>query len=142
MKIVCAWCRREGRDAVIAEREPAEDAVETHTICPRHSDQLMAQLPSLSFPGVRVLLVVRRTETMLFQHLARSFVGLSDIAVIVDRRMHERRQARARVANDRRHVNRRVRLAQFSNLGYLVVRFGAERASDAMVPPTPKTGRP
>jgi hypothetical protein len=126
MKIVCAWCKQEGQETILGEREPITDATETHSICARHSEKLLQQVPSRSFPGIRVLFVVRATETVVYDHLTRSCAGLADVAVIRDRRVAERRQASREVPTERRGINRRVRKARFSSLGYLVVRFGPE----------------
>ena len=127
MKIVCAWCQEEGLNTVLGEREPISDTTETHGICGRHSEKLLEQLPSGSFPGIRILFVVRVTETGVYDHLTRSFAGLSDVAVITDRRKGERRRAVNDALIERRRANRRLRQVQFSSLGYLVVRFGPER---------------
>src|SRR6266850_3625519 len=124
MKVVCAWCQREGRGRVLAEREPLDDPTETHGMCARHSEEMIGQLPSPSFPGVRMLMVVRRTENALYDHLTQSLAALPEVAVILDRRQRERRQTPTVVATERRRTNRRIRTAPFSSLGYLVVRFG------------------
>lgn len=63
----------------------------------------------------------------MYDHLTRSFAGLSDVAVITDRRKGERRRAVNDALIERRRANRRLRQVQFSSLGYLVVRFGPER---------------
>lgn len=127
MRIVCAWCQEEGLNTILGEREPISDTTETHGICGRHSEKVLEQLPSGSFPGVRVLFVVRVTETGVYDHLIRAFAGFPDIAVITDRRKSERRKARSGVPTERRRTNRRLRRTEFSSLGYLLVRFGPER---------------
>jgi hypothetical protein len=124
MKIVCAWCKQEGREALLGECEPLDDPSETHGICARHAEKVIEQLRSVSFPGIRVLFVVRHTETTLYDQLRRSFEELADVAVILDRRRGERRQAARGVGVERHRTTRRVRKAQFSALGYYVVRFG------------------
>ena len=126
MRVVCAWCKREGRAVILGEREPLADTTETHGICSRHSKNLLEQLPSRSFPGIRLLLVARPTETALHHYLTRAFAGLPDVKVIRDRRQGERRGAPTDVAVERRRANRRLRHAEFSSLGYLTVRFGAK----------------
>lgn len=127
MRVVCAWCKQEGRDGLLGECEPFDDTTETHGICVRHSEKLLEQLPSVTFPGVRILFVVRRAESGLYDHLTRSFTGLPYVTVMLDRRERERRKAPGAVAMERRRANRRIRRARFSSLGYLVVRFGPER---------------
>jgi hypothetical protein len=126
MKIVCAWCKQEGRPALLGESEPFDDPTETHGICARHSEKLVEQLPSVSFPGIHALFVLRWTETALYHQLSRSFEGLADVAVILDRRKRERRQGARGVESERRRITRRFRKVQFSALGYYLVRFGAE----------------
>ena len=127
MNVVCAWCRQEGRGGVLGQREPLDDPTETHGVCAVHSERLLEQVPSTSFPGIRMLLVVRRTETALFDHLTRSLAAVPDVAVILDRRQADRRRTATDVAIERRQGNRRVRTSPFSSLGYLVVRFGPNR---------------
>jgi len=127
MRIVCAWCKDEGLNSVLGEREPVSDTTDTHGICARHSDKLLEQLPSGSFPGIRILFVVRVTETGVYDHLTRAFAAFPDIAVITDRRKGERRKARNGVLAERRRTHRRLRKTEFSSLGYLLVRFGPER---------------
>ena len=127
MKVVCAWCKQEGRTGMLGECEPFDDKTETHGICARHSQTLVEQLPSASFPGIRVLVVVHRNDTRLYQHLIRSFASLRDVAVILDRRENERRKMPGEGGVDRRRANRRIRKSEFSSLGYYVVRFGPKR---------------
>ena len=36
MKIVCSWCRQEGKAELVGEKAPLDDARETHGICVDH----------------------------------------------------------------------------------------------------------
>ncbi len=36
MKVVCAYCERDGRPSVITEKPPYDDPTLTHGICPHH----------------------------------------------------------------------------------------------------------
>jgi len=36
MKIVCSWCRQEGKTELVGEKAPLDDARETHGICVVH----------------------------------------------------------------------------------------------------------
>jgi hypothetical protein len=128
MKVVCAWCKQEGRGGMLGECEPFDDKSETHGICGRHSQTMLEQLPSHTFPGIRVLLVVHHSEPGLYEHLTRSFATLRDVAVVLDRRLNERRKMPPEGVIERRRANRRIRRSEFSSLGYYVVRFGPERA--------------
>ena len=138
MKIVCAWCKQEGRSAVLGEREPFDDPTETHGVCSVHSTKLMEQLPSASFPGIRMLIVVRKTETDLLDHLTESFASVPNVQVIFDRRQDERRKTPGQVPSERRRTERRIRKSQFSGLGYLIVRFGPKREEAVTLPPARK----
>jgi hypothetical protein len=40
MKIVCSWCRKEGKAELVGEKAPLDDARETHGICVLHRDQI------------------------------------------------------------------------------------------------------
>ena len=123
MKVVCAWCLLEGRPGDLGEREPLEDPTVTHSICARHVDQLLEDLPSRSFPDVAVLIVVRPNDTALLESLQGLFTGVPDVKVIVDRRTDDRRSAEDPVSDDRRRVSTR-RLRQGRTVGgCTVVRF-------------------
>ncbi|HEX3203574.1 MAG TPA: hypothetical protein VHQ67_02405, partial [Nitrospiraceae bacterium] len=40
MKVVCSWCRKEGKSEFVGEKAPLDDARETHGICVTHRDQI------------------------------------------------------------------------------------------------------
>ena len=42
MKIVCSWCRKEGKAEFVGEKAPLDDARETHGICGPHRTQVHA----------------------------------------------------------------------------------------------------
>lgn len=44
MRVLCAWCVKEGKPALIGEREPREDLTETHGICPEHRAAVEAEV--------------------------------------------------------------------------------------------------
>jgi len=123
MKVVCASCRAEGRSGDLGEKAPLDDPSETHGYCPRHAALLLASLPSLSFPDIELLIVVRRPDVQLFEYLQRRLDGVKGVKVILERRVVDRRRDRGHRAPDRRRLRRRLRLGQASSLGYTVVRF-------------------
>jgi hypothetical protein len=129
MKIVCAWCEREGLRAFLGEREPLDDHTTTHGICPRHMAQVLGTLPSASFPGVDLLVIVRPSDRALFEHLLWATSGVPDIRAIIERRQGERRRRAETAVNERRGRERRLILGQVSALGYTMVRLrrGTER---------------
>ena len=43
MKVVCSWCRREGKAELVGEKAPFDDARETHGICVAHRDVVHAR---------------------------------------------------------------------------------------------------
>ncbi|MGH7230286.1 MAG: hypothetical protein ACREJU_02890 [Nitrospiraceae bacterium] len=40
MKVVCAWCAKEGKLTLVDEKAPLDDWRETHGVCPAHQAQL------------------------------------------------------------------------------------------------------
>lgn len=137
MKIICAWCERDGLPAFLGEREPLDDLSVTHGICPRHMAQVLSSLPSGSFPGVELLVIVRPSDRALFEHLLWATSGVPDIRAIMERRQGERRRRAETAVNERRGRQRRLILGQVSALGYTMVRLkkatgrSAARASDS-----------
>ena len=103
---------------------PADDAQITHGICKRHSDALLANLPSRSFPGVRVLVVVHPGHAPLCDYLSRNLAGVSGVRVMMDRRRGERRQRPLDPSVERRQRDRRRRRNEMSSFGHTVIRFG------------------
>jgi hypothetical protein len=56
MKVVCSWCRKEGKDEFVREKAPLDDARETHGICVLHRDQIrkrwLASMQSRRAPSI------------------------------------------------------------------------------------------
>jgi len=126
MRVSCAWCQREGEPASLGERAPLDDPAETHGICRRHTLGLLDRLPSRSFPGVRLLLVVSQHEAALYENLQRELAGVSGVRVMLERRQGERRVEGQEVTEEQRRAERRVRQSEVSALGYTVIRFGRD----------------
>jgi hypothetical protein len=124
MKITCAWCQHEGQPASLGERAPLDDPAETHGICRRHTLALLDRLPSRSFPGVRLLLVVSPQETALYEHLQRELTGVRGVMVMLERRRGDRRLDGQTPSEEPRRIERRVRQGEVTALGYTVIRFG------------------
>lgn len=40
MKVICSWCRKEGKAEFVRDKAPLDDARETHGICILHRDQV------------------------------------------------------------------------------------------------------
>jgi len=125
LRACCAWCQRDGGPSFLGEREPFDDDSETHGVCRRHLQHILAGLPSYSFPDVTYLVVVRPGEHALHDYLERAFLGVRGVKVIMDRREHERRQSERRGTDDRRQVERRQPRGISYALGYTTVRFSA-----------------
>lgn len=124
MRIVCSWCRREGKAGIVGEKPPLDDPAETHGVCWTHLLMLAESLPSRSFPGVQMLIVVAPDDQALFASLRGRLAGVRGVEVIQDRRRADRRRAAQPVAWERRHGERRIHPGEVSPLGYRVVRFG------------------
>jgi hypothetical protein len=43
MKVVCSWCRQEGKAEFVGEKPPYDDARETHGICMTHRHEVQAR---------------------------------------------------------------------------------------------------
>jgi len=125
MKVICAWCQREGRSGFLREREPLDDPSETHGICLRHQQQVAATLPSQSFPEVQLLIIVTPDEPGLYEYLTKTVGALKGVRVIVDRRQAERRRDTDTPARDRRRGDRRLPDREVRLLGCTIVRFGS-----------------
>ena len=124
MRILCAWCSREGEPGDMGEREPLDNPGTTHGICPQHTAQVLESLPSRSFPDAELLIVVPRGNTVLYEHLKRSLEGMAGVKVIVDRRITDRRAAPSQGSDERRHrATRRIREATSAHGELTFVRF-------------------
>lgn len=44
MRVLCAWCQKEGKPALIGEKEPLEDPAESHGLCAEHRKQVEDEL--------------------------------------------------------------------------------------------------
>lgn len=127
LKVVCAWCEHDSRGAAGGERPVFSDELPTHGICPRHEQEMLAAVPSRSFPGVELLIVVEPSAPALYEQIQHAIAGLPGLAVILDRRVGPRRRAETGpvgVRRERRHGDRRRRRPVASGPGYVVLRLG------------------
>ena len=122
MRVICSSCVREGRSGYLGDKAPLGDPTPTHSICGRHQEQLLETLPSLSFPGVDMLIVVQPKDVALYEHLRRGLAGVRGVHVIMDRRRGDRRRMEAQVSGERRRERRRIRRG-ISLPGCTLVRF-------------------
>lgn len=124
MRVVCAWCRREGRPDFLGEKAPFDDRSETHSVCEPHRRRELEALESRSFPGIKLLVVVGPREQGLYDYLTRTLDRMQDVAVIMERRQHERRRQPGGQENERRRRERRLRRGSGPSSLYRYVRFG------------------
>ena len=118
MRVLCAWCCREGLSGYLGEREPLENPEPTHGVCQPHMTQLLESLPSQSYPDAKMVIVVQRGKAELYEYLKLRFATRPSVKVILDRRVSERRAGpspEARAA--RRSKRRRIRQLEMSPLG-------------------------
>jgi len=134
LRAFCAWCQREGGPAFLGEREPLDDESETHGVCRRHLQGILATLPSQSFPDVTYLVVIRPGEVELYEHLERSFLGVPGVKVIMDRRRADRREVHRSASDERRRADRRQPRGTSYALGYTTVRFSRTPGGRAEAP--------
>jgi hypothetical protein len=62
MKILCAWCLKEGKPAHMGDREPLDDPTETHAICPEHRRQVEDELTTLRKKASEDLEAIRKRQ--------------------------------------------------------------------------------
>ncbi|HET8575478.1 MAG TPA: hypothetical protein VFO18_00150 [Methylomirabilota bacterium] len=124
MRAICAWCQSEGRPADLGQREPFDDTSETHGLCQRHLAQLLGGLPSRSFPGVQLLIVVTSGDRSLYEYLTGVMAEVGGVQVIRERRQGERRREYRSVSTERRLVDRRRHRGITHGMGCAFVRFG------------------
>jgi hypothetical protein len=111
---VCAWC-----GVAMGQVSPYEDTAVTHGICDRCFNRVQTGRdlpPPTPLPPGHVLLVVAREARPLFWHLRSALEDLAGIAVVLDRRIHERRQNRTKIAANRRTASRRRAIASRDSL--------------------------
>ena len=130
-----AWSERDGIPAFMGEREPLDDPSTTHGICPRHLTLMLGTLPSGSFPGVELLVIVRASDRALFEHLLWATSGVPDIRAIIERRRGERRRRIEGSVSERRERERRLRLGHVSAMGYTMVRLRRSSGQSSASPP-------
>ena len=123
MRVICAWCQRQGRTGFLGYREPLADMSITHGICAEHYESVLAMLPAPSMHGVEMLIVVNRGEDGLYRHLTESFAGVRAVTVIVERRWRDRRGESGPVSHERRLGQRRARKGRVFAMGYRILRF-------------------
>jgi hypothetical protein len=123
VRVICAWCQRQGRTGFLGYREPLADISITHGICAEHYEAVLAMLPAPSMHGVEMLIVVKRGEEGLYRYLTASFAGVRGVTVIVERRWRERRERSDHVTPERRLGQRRARKGRVFAMGYRIVRF-------------------
>jgi len=124
MRAICAWCRAEGSPADLGEREPLENPDETHGFCQRHLTQLLGAARSRPSAGLRLLIVVKRSDQSLYEYLTRAMAGLEGVHVMADRRHGERRREARPVSGERRQADRRQSRAVVHSISSTFVRFG------------------
>lgn len=113
--VTCPACRREAK--------LGDDPSPAQSVCPRHQEQLLESLPSVSFPEIEFLMVVHPRETLLYEYLQRTLAVVRGVKVIMERRKADRRREPRPVASDRRRAERRIRQGKVLSLGYTLVRF-------------------
>jgi len=74
MKIVCAWCERDGKLGYLGDREPFESSTTTHGICPTHKNQVLEDLPPRSYPDMEIVVAVSPNRLDPRKHLVRRLV--------------------------------------------------------------------
>lgn len=86
MKVICSWCRGEGRSGFVGEKAPLDDLRETHSICLEHEMAVRArwtagglQIGFDTGPAYTVRKLAWRTRRIVLGALQRG-VSLKDSA--------------------------------------------------------------
>jgi hypothetical protein len=116
-------CLREGKHDKLIDNESSSDLGRLRHICARHEAQLLAEVPSPSFPNIELLIVVHLGGEDLFEYLQQRLSGIRGVQVILERRTTDRRREARANEGERRSVSRRLRAGQVSPLGYTIVHF-------------------
>jgi hypothetical protein len=127
VRVICAWCQKEGRSGLLRVREPVDDVTETHGICDRHQQQVFEAFPSASFPSTRWLFIVPNGDASGYEHLSELLKDVPGAMVIEDRRRGDRRRSGSPPVQDRRRFDRRVRRPETNGLGYRLIRFTVQQ---------------
>jgi hypothetical protein len=135
MRVMCAWCQKEGKSGLLRIREPLDDPAETHGICERHQQAIFEAFPSVSFPTTRWLFIVPARDQARYEQLVQLLRDVTGATVITDRRQSERRRGGGLAAQERRQLDRRVRRPEVSSLGYALVRFTVRERTATLTPP-------
>jgi len=132
MKVVCAWCQRDGEPGYLGGGEPSEDPATTHGICSRHRERVLEALPSRPFRDSHMLIVSR---TKPGTHAYMKPVSESEDVVLFDRREGDRRRIRRRVTSERRRGERRRRdvMTDLQKSGWAVVRRRVGRRAEELL---------
>jgi hypothetical protein len=135
MRVICAWCQKQGRSGLLRVREPLDDPTETHGICDRHQQEIFEAFPSLSFPATRWLFIVQSGDARSYEHLSKLLKDVPGATVLKDRRRGDRRRSGTTPARDRRRLERRVRRPEINSLGYRLIRFAVRPSAESAVTP-------
>jgi len=68
MKVVCAWCERDGKPGYLGDRQSPENSATTHGICPSHAQQVLEDFTARSYPS---------------RHLVRRFLRAALSALVI-----------------------------------------------------------
>jgi len=123
VRAICAWCRAEGSPADLGECEPLEDPDETHGLCQRHLTEFLSATHARPSAGLRLLIVVRRSDQSLHEYLGRAMGGVEGVHVMADRRHGERRSGARSMPGERRQAERREFRGVVHSIGCTFVRF-------------------
>jgi hypothetical protein len=75
--------------------------------------------------GLRLLIVVKRGDLSLYEHLTGAMAGVEGVHVMVDRRRSERRREARSVFGEHRQADRRQFRGAVPSIGCTFVRFPA-----------------
>jgi len=124
VKVVCAWCRSEGREGLIGERPPHDDPRETSGVCWMHKLETLQRTRTsvadreapVRDGQVRFLVIVARHAVDLFARVSDQFLDDPRVQVLMDRRRGERRRVAAPHHPESRSQDRRRALDYWEDI--------------------------
>jgi hypothetical protein len=122
MRALCSWCKAEGSPAVLGEREPLENPIDTFGVCPRHMAAVLTAPRLRPSTNGQLLIVVALKDRALYEYLSRGLAAVEGVQVLLERRQSERRGRPREVSWERRQADRRQPRGVVHSMGCTFIR--------------------
>jgi hypothetical protein len=122
MRALCSWCKAEGSPALLGEREPLENPIDTFGVCPRHMAAVLTAPRLRPSTNGQLLIVVALKDRGLYEYLSRGLADVEGVQVLLERRQSERRGRPREVSWERRQGDRRQPRGVVHSMGCTFIR--------------------